>query len=553
MSSRNTTPELKLKQFIDNSNTQFNNKFNYSKATFKTCDTNVIISCPDHGDFEMTPYKHLKSKYGCWECGKIESSKKRTKPNDTYKSQLEEKFGKDFDYSKVDYKGTTKDVIIICIKHDYEFVINAGRLLKCEFGCPECVYDNKKKLAKPLTDFIEESNKKHNYKFKDGFKDTIYTNSKTPITFNCPEDGEMTMTPHQHLVSPTGCTKCSGKYVRSEEEFDKDLKSVYDEKIKRIDPYINQHTPMRMWCEEHGEFPNKKTGSDLLNGHHQGCPRCQIEYSSEKRRWKEDEWIEKSKEIHPENKDDYSSITLETFDDTLWVHNILCTVHKQFYCQRANDHHTGHRCSKCGFETLSELFRLPYSELIERCKETYKEEKYEYDENEPEDYKNGNSKIPVRCLDHGIWYPSAHNHINGSRCPSCINKTEQKLYEKLSQIYHILERQFKKEWCKNISYLPFDFVLEVLKIIIELDGPQHFIQIMNWKSPEETCKVDIYKMKCANDNGFSVIRLTQEDVYYDTYDWLGALDTTINKIIEEQVVQNIYLCKNNEYEHFNPI
>ena len=35
---------------------------------------------------------------------------------------------------------------------------------------------------------------------------------------------------------------------------------------------------------------------------------------------------------------------------------------------------------------------------------------------------------------------------------------------------------------------------------------------------------------------------------YDTYDWLGALDTTINKIIEEQVVQNIYLCKNNEYE-----
>lgn len=55
-------------------------------------------------------------------------------------------------------------------------------------------------------------------------------------------------------------------------------------------------------------------------------------------------------------------------------------------------------------------------------------------------------------------------------------------------------------------------------------------------------------MKCDNDNGFSVIRLTQEYVYYDTYDWLGALDTTINKIIEEQVVQNIYLCKNNEYE-----
>ena len=60
-------------------------------------------------------------------------------------------------------------------------------------------------------------------------------------------------------------------------------------------------------------------------------------------------------------------------------------------------------------------------------------------------------------------------------------------------------------------------------------------------------------MKCANENGLSVIRILQEDLYYDRYDWLSELDTTINKIIEERVVQNIYLCKNNEYEHFNPI
>ena len=93
-------------------------------------------------------------------------------------------------------------------------------------------------------------------------------------------------------------------------------------------------------------------------------------------------------------------------------------------------------------------------------------------------------------------------------------------------------------------------MLEELKIIIELDGPHHFIQIMDWKSPEETRKVDLYKIKCANDNGFSVIRLTQEDVYYDNYDWLSILDTTIKKIIEERVVQNVYLCKNNEYENY---
>jgi len=540
-------------KFINDGNKKFNKKFNYSKiiSTFKTCDDNVIIICPNpkHGEFLQTPYHHLKSKYGCPECGKIESSKTRTKSNDTYKSQLEKKFGKVFDYSKVNYKGEKKDVILTCKIHNCEFAINAGRLLNtCEFGCPECVSDNRKKLAKSLECFINESNTKHNNKFKDGFTNTNYINSMTPITFNCPHHGEMIMTPHQHLDSPTGCTKCSGKYVRTTEEFDTDLKNIFGEKIKRIDPYINQHTQMRMSCEKHGEFPHKKTGSDLLNGH-QGCPKCQIEDSSEKRRWTVDEWIEKAEKNHPDKNDDYSNISLETVDSILKVNNIFCKIHQKSYNQGAGDHHSGHRCQECKNDKLSELNRLPYKELIQRCREVHKEENYEYDEKEPEDYKNGNSKIPVICREHGIWYPSAHNHEQGSKCPSCVNKTEQKLYKLLGEIYPMLKKQYKVDWCKHKSFLPFDFVLEEFKIIIELDGPQHFIQVMNWKSPEETRKGDLYKMKCANDNGFSVIRILQEDVYNDRYDWLGDLDANIKKI-KEQVVQNIYLCKNNEYKYF---
>ena len=30
-------------------------------------------------------------------------------------------------------------------------------------------------------------------------------------------------------------------------------------------------------------------------------------------------------------------------------------------------------------------------------------------------------------------------------------------------------------------------------------------------------------MKCANDNSFSVIRLLQSDVFYNTYNWLEEL------------------------------
>ena len=149
-----------------------------------------------------------------------------------------------------------------------------------------------------------------------------------------------------------------------------------------------------------------------------------------------------------------------------------------------------------------------------------------------------------------LFDSALYNVTGGKWCPYCVNKTEQKLYDILIQHYLQLKQQFKVEWCKNKTYLPFDFVLEEYKIIIELDGTQHFEQVSNWTSPEETHLNDVYKMKCANENGYSVIRLLQTDVFYDTYDWLTELRQHIEKIILEQRVQNMYMCKDNEYAIF---
>jgi hypothetical protein len=58
-------------------------------------------------------------------------------------------------------------------------------------------------------------------------------------------------------------------------------------------------------------------------------------------------------------------------------------------------------------------------------------------------------------------------------------------------------------------------------------------------------------MLCANNNGFSVIRILQEDVLEDSYNWLEELKNNIEKIKLENKIQNIYMCKNNEYDIFN--
>jgi very-short-patch-repair endonuclease len=140
--------------------------------------------------------------------------------------------------------------------------------------------------------------------------------------------------------------------------------------------------------------------------------------------------------------------------------------------------------------------------------------------------------------------------VAGSWCPYCKNKTELKLYDALNVIYPSIIRQFKQEWCKKQMYLPFDFCIPELKIIIELDGIQHFVQVSNWASPEETYENDLFKEKCANENGYSVIRIIQEDVFNDTYDWLAKIVSSIEEIKISGNIENHYLCENNEYDNF---
>ena len=169
-------------------------------------------------------------------------------------------------------------------------------------------------------------------------------------------------------------------------------------------------------------------------------------------------------------------------------------------------------------------------------------------------FKSTNKKYKFDCDKCNNSFDKILSDVTrGIWCPFCVNKTEEKLFNELANHY-IVKRQFKPIWCKNPKTnkcLPFDFVLEKLNIIIEQDGPQHFKQIGDWQSPKLTQINDIYKMKCANQNGYSIIRILQKDIWHDKYDWLQELIDNIDKIILDNRIQNIYMCKNDEYKDFD--
>lgn len=133
-------------------------------------------------------------------------------------------------------------------------------------------------------------------------------------------------------------------------------------------------------------------------------------------------------------------------------------------------------------------------------------------------------------------------------CQHCCHKTELKLFEWLEEKYPNTKRQMKFEWSKtDKSYRRYDFYIEELKLLIELDGRQHFIQVSDWKSPEETSVNDDAKNMLALTNGYNILRICQESVWYDREDWIGQLENYLktvscddNKLIK---IGSVYLNK----------
>lgn len=158
--------------------------------------------------------------------------------------------------------------------------------------------------------------------------------------------------------------------------------------------------------------------------------------------------------------------------------------------------------------------------------------------------KNSHEKCWFRCDECNKVFDKRLNDVTSQNgwCPICKNKTEKKFMKIMSRKFPSLIHQFKPEWCKNPEtgkHLPFDFALVLWKIIIELDGRQHFVQVSNWDAPEDVQYRDRYKEECARKEGFRVIRLLQQDVWKDTGDWESKVCEKIEYLIANDVKYDV--------------
>jgi very-short-patch-repair endonuclease len=369
------------------------------------------------------------------------------------------------------------------------------------------------------------------------YSKVVYENNLKEVIIICKEHGEFLQLPKTHKRG-NGCIHCAlisrkNKRTKKPEQFIVDAIKIHGDTYdySKVE-YIKAIEKVIIICKEHGEF--EQTPNDHLSG--KGCKDCAIEKNSNNMRKTNEQFIIDAIKIHGDIYD-YSKVEyIKAIEKVI----IICKEHGEFE-QTPNNHLRGAGCKIC-----SGCYKSNNDEFAEKSKIIHGDI-YDYSKVE---YIKANEKVIIICKKHGDFELTPNNHLNGQGCNLCINKTETKLYEIMKKIFPNLISQFKQEWCKKLKHLPFDFCIPEYKIIIELDGRQHFQQVRNWSSPEEQFENDKFKEKCANNNGYSVIRLLQEDVFHDTYDWVKELCDAVEEIKTSNEITNIYLSKNDEYDNF---
>jgi very-short-patch-repair endonuclease len=170
---------------------------------------------------------------------------------------------------------------------------------------------------------------------------------------------------------------------------------------------------------------------------------------------------------------------------------------------------------------------------------------------------NGSScKYEFKCKKCQKYFSSIIYNITKrtflGNCALCQNKTEKILFEFIETKFPDVVYQYKPQWCESYitkKLLPFDIFIPSLNIIVEIDGSQHFRQILNWDSVEHNQSKDLYKMKLAYDEGISIIRIPHEYVFV-VNNFKKYKDEILKVLIPYEKPQIIYICDDDRYSHF---
>lgn len=314
----------------------------YDKTVYVSNNDSIIITCREHGDFEMTPRRHKEGK-GCSKCLKAKKSNK----DEFVKKAID--FHHDvngepiFNYDEVVYVNLTTPVTITC-KNGHRFEQTPQNHLKG--GCKECAM----KIRMTTDVFVERAslihiNEKGESKYS--YEKTKYKATKEKVIITCLKHGDFMITPSD-ILEGHGCAECSKKestkkITSNKDEFiRKAILKHHDENGNQLFQYdevdyVNSSTPVIITCSNGHRF--EQTPQNHLKG---GCKICTgtVKLNTE-------EFIRRSKLIH-HDKDGNSifDYSLVDYKNSRTKVTLICLNGHQFE-QKPDNHLSGSGCPNC--------------------------------------------------------------------------------------------------------------------------------------------------------------------------------------------------------------
>lgn len=238
--------------FIEKAMKKHGDRYDYSKVNYINNRTKVCIICPEHGEFQQTPDKHLRGQ-GCPKC--CRKNKKYT--TDEFIERAIKIHGNLYDYSETIYgKNKKEKVKITCPKHG-PFLITPESHLQGG-GCKYCTVGE----VFNTEDFINKAKNIHKNKYI--YDKTIFTGAFNKVIITCPQHGDFLQTPHKHIQGH-GCPECAKLFRKKETELYNILKSVFKEN-NIIHSYYNPKILGKQEIDIY--FPNEKIGIEFQGEQH---------------------------------------------------------------------------------------------------------------------------------------------------------------------------------------------------------------------------------------------------------------------------------------------
>lgn len=272
-----------LESFIKKAREIHGNKYGYSKIEWVDRNTEVIITCPVHGDFPQTPRNHLHGN-GCKECAKLTMGSERLSLT-VFLKRAKEVHGDEYDYSLIKHiKNNREKLPIICKMHGV-FMQSAHAHLDAGNGCRECgKYLTREKLkghgrtkrGYNTKTFIEKAQEIHGDTYD--YSQVNFKDVRTPVTIVCKKHGPFPQVPYYHLAG-NGCRQCyderhSETVQKPFEQFVAEARAVHGDDYEYDETsYKGSKKKMRIYCKKCKKyFPQMPYNHINMR---QGCPHCQ--------------------------------------------------------------------------------------------------------------------------------------------------------------------------------------------------------------------------------------------------------------------------------------